>query len=260
MNLFEYVSIDELAKYWDLFSSYVDITTVFLWGILGGLLGFVLALILEIVLRNKILVRRKYKVLKFISYCYFAFFPFFFGFCFTQWFALHAIEKQVVKHIPSVTEASNALFDDYLRAYVKEQISAGNINIQIDGGVDAGVDLVVALASYMKQEEDSVPAKGIVSILSNLLKSDILKKEAKDQIAKGLSSSLGVDKEIIEELLETDLQKILDKGTINTFVELQVRSAFDGLRNQVLLVFIIGIGIPIIEILLAHYLNRKRRE
>lgn len=254
--------VREVMEYWHLFHEYINVSNIFLWGLLGGIIGVIVVIILEIIFRKKILVRRRYKVLKFIAYLYFAFFPLYSGFCFSQWFALNATEKQIVQNIPTVLGNSNTLFNKYLKDYIEEQVGKGRLNITTNEGVDIGVELAMSLANYLKLEQDTVESgKGgqIMSFVSNLLKSEYIKGEAKNQIVDLVSSNFGIEKEVVKELMDTEIQSILDTGAVNVFVEAKIKSVFNGLKFQVALMYLIGMCIPIAEIVLAHYLERKRR-
>ena len=262
LNNLSYISFSEITEYWNLFNSYVDLSTVLIWGLLGGLLGFAIMLILEIVFRKKILVKREYKILKYLAYLYFAFLPFWGSFCFSQWFALYAVEKEIAGNISTIMNGSDEIFNKYLREYVEQQIGEGKLKITTNEGVDASVDLIVSLTNSMRLSEDSTSSKvnQLVSFVSNLLKSDILKSETKNQIAEVISSNLGLEKDAVRDLMDTEIQSILDTGAVNTYVEAKLKSIFGGLRLQVFLIFLLGISIPLLEIILAHYLERKRKK
>lgn len=262
LNTLLYISFSDIAEYWSMFQLYVDPISILIWGLLGGALGLLLMLVLEVIFRKKILVWRRYKVLKYLAYFYFAFFPFWGSFCFSQWFMLHAVEKELSNNIPTILGESNELFNKYLKEYIEKQIGEGKLKITTNEGVDASVDMIVALTSYLRIEQDSTSSKAnqLISFVSNILKSGIIKDEAKDRIAETISSNFGIEKSAVENLMDTEIQSILDTGAVNTFVKVKLESVFDSLKLQILLIFLLGLSIPIAEIVLAHYLEKKRKE
>lgn len=260
MNIQYFISQAEFFEYWSLVSQYVNVGSIFLWGFLGGLLGAVVVVIAEIVWRKKILVRRKYKFLKFLAYLYFAFFPLFAGFCFTQWFAFHNIEKQVVKNIPNILAGSNELFDTYLKESIEDMVGKENLKLSANQLVDSGMDKVGSTIKSMATDSDSITLKerSMALVASNVVQSNLAKGKAKSKIAETIGENTLVGNDLAEELMATEMASILETGAVNFVVEQKVKGIFGGLKMQALLIFLIGMTIPIAEIVLAHYLERKR--
>lgn len=260
MNILYFISCSEFLEYWDLVTQYVNVSSIFLWGFLGGLLGFILALVAVIVWRKKILVRRKYKVLKYFTYLYFAFIPLFTGFCFTQWFAFHSIEKQVVKHIPAMLGESNILFNKYVKEDLENLVGKERLNITGNQAVDIGLDVTGDVIKTMGMSGDSVTLEqaGTAFLASKVVKSDLMKGKAKTKATETIGEGLLVGSELAGELMNTEVSSILETGVVNIVVEKKVKGIFGGLKMQAFLMLLIGLGIPIAEILLAHYLERKR--
>lgn len=254
-------SLTDLFYYWSLISSYVDIGSIVFWTLLGGFLGFVTVLILEIIFRKKILVRRRHKILKYIACLYFIFFPFWASFSFSQLFAFHSIKGQVINNIPVILGESNSLFNLFLTDYVEEHIGMDKLGFTTNEGVDAVVDLV---SDYnpLRAISDSASSltRAAASVASDMITSEYLKGKSKDQIAEAVSSNLSLDRESVEELMDTKINQILETGAINSYAEIQVNSIFSSLMFQAVLIFLLGIAIPLGEIVLAHYLVRKEEK
>lgn len=256
MNTLLYIYISDLAYYWDLFSNYINMGSIFFWGFIGGIIGFSIIIILQILLRRKILVRRRYKILKYIAFLYFIFFPLFTGFCSSQWFTINTMEKQLIKNIPTILGESSTLFNKFLKEYMEENVGKENLDITANQGIENTIDYIMKSADSLNIDTSKV-SKAINKI-SNFLQSEMIKDETKDKIADVISSNLSIDKDATKDLMNTKVNKILETGALNTFVEAKVKSIFDGFKLQLLIIFIIGMAIPISEIVLANYLERKR--
>lgn len=60
------------------------------------------------------------------------------------------------------------------------------------------------------------------------------------------------------DVLNVKVENILEDGVLNTIIEKYIKGAFGGLKMSVVLIFLVGLAIPLAEIIVAHYLERKR--
>ncbi len=255
-----FMTLSDFFEYWTLFSSYVSVGTIFLWAFLGGLLGFVLMLIVEIVWRKKITVKRRYKFLQYVTYLYFVFFPLYAGFCFTQWFGFHAIEGQVMKNIPAVLGETNLLFNEHLREKIEELIGEESLNYTVNSIVDNSLDSASKMIASLNGSIDTLglKEKGAILVTSQVVKSGVVKSQVKSQASSVVGEGLTLNQSHVEELMSTEISSLLETGVVNVVVEKKIKGIFGGLKMQALLFFLLGMAIPICEIILAHYLERKR--
>lgn len=255
-----FISLSQFIEYWHLISEYVNIGTIFLYALLGGILGFVVVLVAEIIWCKRITVKRRYKFLQYFTYLYFIFFPFYAGFCFSQWFGFHAIEKQIVKNIPSMLGGSNALFNEYVKDELEKMIGKENLNITASQLVDKGLDATSDLLKATAIDSDSITPRErtTMEIASILVKSDAAKNQVKSTASGKMGDALGVSKTHAEEFMTTEVASILESGLVNSILEKKIKGIFGGLKLQVFFIFLIGMALPISEIVLAHYLERKR--
>lgn len=255
-----FITLSDFFEYWTLFSGYVSVGTIFLWAFLGGLLGFVMILVAEIVWRKKITIKRRYKFLQYITYLYFIFFPLYAGFCFTQWFGLHAIEGQVVKNIPAILGETNLLFNEHLREKIEELVGKESLNFTVNSIVDTGLDSVSETIASFDGDVDtlSLKEKSAILVTSQVVKSGVVKSQVKSQASSAVGEGLALNQSHVEELMSTEINSLLETGVVNVVVEKQIKSFFGGLKMQILLIFLLGMAIPIGEIVLAHYLEKKR--
>ena len=255
MNILLSIFDFDIFKYWDMITQYVNPATIILWGITGGIAGFVIVLITEIILRKKILVNRRHWSLKILAYAYMVFFPLFAGYCFTQWFAVHALEREVVKNIPTYLTDANSVFNSYLKDEVEKVVDTKYLQSTGNEILDKGVAFTNnALNEYLKGGDSNIKTQ----ISAYLAQSDLIKSKISEQLTDKISEQLKIDQEIVRQILDVKLQNILDDGALNNVVEKYITDFTGSLKMNALLIFLIGIAIPLIEIIIAHILEKKR--
>lgn len=263
----------EYLKYWELLCEYINPLTVLIWSIVGALFGFVAGIILLVCLRKKVMVQRKYLILKILSYSYWVLVPLFLSFCAMQWSALHNVERQVVKNIPKYLGETNELFNLYLRAefekIISEEIRQSNSN-KLLGKAVTGVQGVAG--SYLKSlaketaeaEADSQLKKGMNMASSYLagvvMESSFVKEKVLSEIRKKVGSTLLMNEELTNELFEVEFQRFLDNGVINTVLEKQVRNIVGGFKLNVWIMLLLGMLFPVSEIVIANWMHSKKKK
>ena len=248
-------SFTDIFKYWDTLTDYINPVWILVWAIVGGITGFLLFLILELVLRKKILVNRRHWSLKYLSYLYMVFFPLFGAFCFTQWFALHNCQTQMVKNIPTYLGTANSTFNTYLKDEVAKVVEERYLEMTGRDALSTTADVVTStLSDYVKSTETDLGTK----VSEMFLETEFIKEKAVSQLAEKVGEQLMMDKDMTQEMLDVKVSNILDDGVLNTVVEKHIRNIFGGMKLNIIIIFLVGILIPVCEILLAHYLERKR--
>lgn len=263
MNTILSFSFFDILEYWDTITQYVNPLTIIIWAIAGGIAGFIIVLITQLILRKKILVRRRHWSLKILSYLYMVFFPLFAGYCFTQWFALHGCEKEIVKNIPTYLGDANSAFNLYIKAEVEKALGEKHLKLTGHEIIDKAASYTGQAASFLlssMQSEDttSIVSKGSSFLMEKMAENDFVKDQAVKYVEEALGEKLLQDKELTKDLLSVKIENILADGALNTIVEKKVKNIFGGLKLNAFLIFLIGIAIPAAEIVLAHYLERKR--
>ncbi|MDR2918255.1 MAG: hypothetical protein LBV72_02685 [Tannerella sp.] len=255
----------EIFKYWDILVQYINPLLILLWAIIGGLTGIVLAIILLLALRKQIFVTRRHWILKWLSYAYIIFLPLFIGFSFAQWSALHNCERQIIQNIPKYLGDTHMLYNTYLKAEVEkivaEEILKQSGNELLEGAVNIAQSYVgTTLKSDSKDKLQAASYKDKISeyLVQTLLESsyvrELIVSEARNRIGKVLL----MDKELTKDFFDTEIQKLLDNGVINTVLEKHVKHLFGGFKMNVLLILLLGVLIPAIEIFIACLLHRKK--
>lgn len=261
----------EILQYWDILSEYINPFSVLIWGILGGITAFIATLVLMIYYRKKILVRRRHWTLKVLSYCYLVFLPLFIGFCAMQWSALHNCEKQIVKNIPKYLGETNQLFNTYIRAevvkIVSEEILKSSGHELLDQAVGGAQNLAggllktVGVSSGKSTSEGTAVTNALAAYVSSfLVETGFVRKYIVSEIKKKVGDVLLMDKKLTNEFFDIEINKILESGILNTVVEKHVRNIFGSFKLNVWLMFLLGMAIPVIEIIIANKLYKRKPE
>jgi len=251
-----FISFSDIFTYWDIITQYINPLKIIMWAIAGGVIGFILVLITEIILRKKILVKRRHWSLKILSYIYMVIFPLFAGYCFTQWFAIHACEKELIKNIPTYLGDANSVFNKYLKDEVEKIVAARYLQLTGNEVLDSGLTLAGNLVSQAVENTDN---KLETNISAYIIKTDFVKGEVADYIVEKLGKTFMMDKDLTYEVLDTKIQNMLDDGVLNTVVEKHIKNFTGGFKMNILLLFLIGLSLPAIEIIIANYLEKKRK-
>ncbi|NDV59134.1 hypothetical protein [Bacteroides sp. 519] len=257
--------LSEFTKYWDTLCEFINPYTVLIWGVVGAVIAFIVALIFTIKLRKKILVPRKYVILKVLSYCYMAFFPLFIGFYAFQWSALHNCERQVVKNIPKYLGESNHLFNKYVKTEAIKIIgeetmnSSGNelLNKAVSGIQSVSKSLFKSTANeQLVSEKTGISDAAFSYISSVLVETGFVRKYVVGEIKKKVGDVLLMDKKLTDEFFDTEITKIMDTGILNTVVEKHVKNITGSFKMNVLLMFLLIMAILVIEIIIANRVHK----
>lgn len=264
----EIFSFSDWIKYWDVLCEYINPYHVIIWGVAGGILGFLLTLFVVIWLRKKILVPRKYTILKVLSYCYLVFFPLFIGFIAFQLSAVHNFERQVVKNIPKYLGETNQLFNTYLKAEVIKIISeetlksSGNdlLDKTVKGAQSIAGTLLKDKASELWASDTETGFKDVVAsyVTSVLAETGFVRTYLVSGIKQKIGNVLLMDKKTANEFFDVEIGKILDSGILNTVLEKHTKNITGGLKMNVLLLLLLVVALPVIEIIIANRIYQNK--
>lgn len=256
----------EILKYWDILIEYINPLVIFLWAIVGGLVGLLLAIILLLFSRKQILVKRCHWTLKWLSYTYLAVIPLLISFSFAQWFALHNCERQIINNIPKYLGDTNILYNIYLKAEVEkivsEEILKSSSNELLESAVGSAQTFIgSALKSESTKEIQAATYKDKVSayVVQTFLESTYVRNLIVSEVRKQAGKVLLMDEKLSEDFFDMKVQELLDSGIINTILEKHVRHLMGGFKTNVLLLLLLGLAIPLTEIIIANYIYRKKR-
>jgi hypothetical protein len=192
------------------------------------------------------------------------FFPLFGGFCFSQWFALHRCQQELVKNIPTYLGEVNSIFNTYLKDEVVKVIDERYLQLSgreaIGKAVEVGGKVVSAQLKENVTTKDTLTASAISFLLRKVSDTEAVKEIAVSCIEEKLGETIMMDKDMTGELLNVKVGNILEDGILNTIIEKHIKNIFGGFKMNVILILLIGLAIPSAEIVLAHYLERKRKK
>jgi len=260
-------SFFDFIEYWDTLKQYINPFPVIMWSIILGVIGFFVALIVEIVLRKKILVRRRHWSLKILSYLYMILFPLFIGFCVSHWSVYHQTEKQLVQNLSTYLDDADNLYNEYIKESVEAAIHERYLKSTGNELIDEGYTYLIDKVHGVIDSEDAVEEKElsftekakakIVLYLVDIYLKDKL-DELVDKAADYTDEKVMLKEGITKDILNTRIEKILDIGVMNTVIEAHIHNIFGGLKMKAILILLAGLAVPLIEIFIAHYLERKR--
>lgn len=255
----------EILKYWDMLIEYINPLIILLWAIIGGLVGLLFSIILLFLLRKQILVKRCHWTLKWLSYAYLFILPLFVAFSFTQWFALHNCERQIIHNIPKYLGDTNALYNAYLKSEVEkivcEEILKSSSNELLESAVNSAQSFVgTILKSDSINEIQATSYKDKISAyaVQTFLESGYVRNLIIAEVRKQAGKVLLMDEELTKDFFDVEIQKLLDSGIFNTILEKHVKNLIGGFKANVLLVLLLGLALPTVEIIIANCLYRKK--
>lgn len=249
--------ISEISAYYKIFSEYTDTSTIILWGIIGALLGFTILLVAEIILRKKILVRRRFIALKVLAFVYMAFFPLFGAFCSAQWAATHTFERQAIRNIPKLADHASDLFGRHIKDAVISVVAEEHLEQSCIDLFGKGVDIAGKfVGEQLKFENPGLNGK----LMALLAQTDYVKDKVVDKMVEGIAAKLPIHEDVVRRLLNTNFNNLMDDGIISSIIANYVKMITGGLKSNILLIFAIGMGIPLVEILIANRMAKKRKD
>ncbi len=255
-------SFSDIFTYWDVLKDYINPIPIIWWGILGAVIGLIIMIVLLVILRKKILINRRHWSLKILAYAYLVFLPVWAGYSSMQWFALHQCERQIVRNVPTYLGETNSLLNVYVKEYVTGVISERYLKLTGHEILDKTVDYASKIMSHTIKstpiEEEGIKAKATHFIAAKFIESDMAKNMLISEVEKKIGEPLLMDQKLTRQLLDVKIQNLLEDGILTTVVTKHVKKLFNGFKSNVLLIFLIVLIIPLAEIVVAHFLEKKR--
>ncbi len=121
-----------------------------------------------------------------------------------------------------------------------------------------GSTVSAQLKENVSTTDTTLTAKTSSFLLSKVAETEVVKNMAVNYIEKKLGETVMMDENMTNDVLNVKIESILEDGVLNTIIEKYIKSTFGGLKMNVILIFFVGLAIPLAEIILAHYLERKR--
>ena len=228
------------------------------------------SIIILILLRKVILIKRRHKILKFLSISYFVLIPIicaFFGF---KWQFLNKLGNNLAENITKETKVVDNLVKMKLAEVInpyylnKSENLEGKIPISVNDLVDILADslyvnYVELKKTNLSNEQNDYMDKAL-ELYIDITKSKGLSFLIKEGLSKIITKSLKIEQETTKEMMDTKLGKLFDDGILSKIVDTKIRSFFGGLKKSVLTTLGIILLIPTIEILIAYFLNKRDKK
>lgn len=243
-----------------LFSEFTNPFKIVSGGILMGILAFIVALVLVILLRRYMLVPRRYPVLKYIAWTYFLLLPLLAGFFGFKWGLFSSLRKDIKQHTSTYIEHIPASFDDQtsgaIRAFFKDDIT----HYTTDQLIDTTAEIIYRqyYATLDKQALLKDKSNMLVNFIAGITKGKGVAYFMKKSIHKLLSEKAGLNEDVSKDLMASRIDEIIKAGLFAKIILIQLDHFLQGVQKGILVTFFLILLIPVIEILIAHYLHRKK--
>ena len=243
---------------------FVDPATIISGAVLYGIGALLLTLILLIIFRKKILVPRKYTALRILAYSYFVILPLLAGFLWMKWGFFNSLRKDIKAHTEVYIQHIPSSFDTQTSAAVGNFLRNNNASVSsltTDQLIDAVAEVIYTQYDTMLSQQQTLQ-KGsnvVLSWLLKLTKGKGMAQYAKHTIYKILKEKLGLDEDVSKELMASRIDEIVRMGLFAKIAMIQVDHFLKGIQKGILITFCLLMAIPLVEIIIAHYLLKKKK-
>lgn len=251
-----------------LFSEFTNPFKIISGAVLTGILTAIIAIVLVILLRKFMLVPRRYPLLKYIAWTYFILLPLLAGFFGFKWGLFNSLRKDIKTHTSVYIQHIPASFDQntsrLITAYFIRD-SAG-VNVAPMGKyttnqlVDTAAEVIYRQYYATLEHQALLKDKGnaVVGFIAGLTKGKGVAYFLKRSIKKMLSEKGGLNEDVTEDLMESRIDEILRAGLFAKIILIQLDHFLQGVQKGILITFFLIIAVPLVEILIAHYLHKKK--
>ncbi|WP_392562689.1 hypothetical protein RHO12_04185 [Orbus sturtevantii] len=246
-----------MSEYYALFSQYFNVLSVIWGGIKFGLFSFILALIVLILFRKVVLVSRRYCVQKYIARSYYFFIPVIclvfgsgYGFIITA-------RDQVISKLPIYQTAAQSFIDQNIdiNINVKAIVYASkNLDDVID---DVIVDIKQSMVTKFKLADQN--QQKIQQIMLRAVESPVGIKFIKSKLKEQLSTTTGIKRQLVNKVFEIKLSTLLTGEMVIEIIYFYVLLAVNSLLLPLIIVWAILLMIPLVEISVAYFYDKKHR-
>jgi hypothetical protein len=243
-----------------LFSDFTNPFKIVSGGILTGILTFIVALVLVILLGKLMLVPRRHPVLKYIAWTYFLLLPLLAGFFGFKWGLFNSLRKDIKQHTSTYIEHIPASFDDQTSVAIKGFFKGDVTQYTTNQLVDTAAEIIYRqyYATLDKQALLKDKGNALVNFIVGITKGKGVAYFMKKSIHKLLSEKAGLNEDVSKDLMASRIDEILKAGLFAKIILIQLDHFLQGVQKGILITFFLIILIPVIEILIAHYLHRRQ--
>lgn len=262
--------INTFIEYYKVFAEYINPVAVVGAGIFAAVMAAVILLVLLLIFRKKVLVPRRYVILKVLSWAYFIVLPLVGGYFAFQWGALNSMQNQLKENMTAKLAAYTEGMETGWEKYVTQALTTG----VTDGSVpkmELSANNVVEIATealYLKYQTtvDSLLSNddnlivNAVGYINHLTDGKVMSYAVKKGIYKLLEKGLAMDEEMSVELMDTRLDELMQQGVFGKILGIQIDRLFNPLKKSTVIFFSIILLLVLVEIGLANYWIAQKKK
>lgn len=256
-----------INEYWDLIANYTNPFKIIFSSIVSTIIVLIITIIALIFLRKIILIKRKHIILRILSISYFILIPIImclFGF---KWGLINGVQNDLKEHAKAYTSDLSKSFNMSVSNNFKAFFVGGKydskLNFSPNEGIEAVSDLLYqnygASLENMVASDNKIEAK-VSFIFLKIFKGKTFSIIIKTGIEELVDKSLGLDKDVTQDVLKTKLDELLKEGVVTKIILIQIDKLFNGMKNTIYIIVFLILLIPTIEIAIAYWLNKKELE
>lgn len=252
-----------------LFGEFTNPFKIVSGAILTGVLTAIIAIILVVLLRKFILVPRRYPVLKYIAWFYFLLLPALAGFFGFKWGLFNSMRKDIkahtevyIKHVPASFDMNSSA--ELTALFMKD--SAGvNVaplaNYSTDQLIDTAAGVIYAQYNGILERQALLKEKGntLASVIVHISGGKGVAYFMKKAIRNLLKDKIGLSENVSKDLMEAKIEEVLSAGLFAKIMLIQLDHFLQGVQKGILITFFMIVMVPVVEILIAHYLHKKKK-
>ncbi|SFD75679.1 hypothetical protein SAMN05518672_10389 [Chitinophaga sp. CF118] len=251
-----------------LFSEFTNPFKIVSGAIIIGILTAIVAIVLVILLRKFMLVPRRHQLLKYIAWAYFLLLPALAGFFGFKWGLFNSLRKDIKQHTSIYIQHIPPSFDQQTSAALSAFFIRDSAGVNVaplasystNQLIDSAAEIIYReyYNTLEKQSELKEGGNVLVSFIASVTKGKGVAYFMKKSIRKLLSEKGGLDESVSKDLMATKVEEILRAGLFAKIILIQLDHFLQGVQKGILITFFLIIAIPLVEILIAHYLHRKK--
>jgi hypothetical protein len=256
-----------LSDYFRIFSSYTNPVAIIFSAVLWTIGSFLLFVLLVILFRKFILVERRNKFLKYLSWSYFFLIPvlsIYFGFKFGL---LNGTRHDLKEHAHTYTKELDAVMkeslgttaDEFFVEMVNEKNTSGLTTRQVMDrfAEKLAVQFTESLATTANEKEGF--SETVAGLFLYIVKSKGGRISLKYAVREALDKELGVDETSGQDLMQVKFRELLEKGIFTSILRTEIDRFFLRMQKGTLILFGILLFFPIAEIVVAHILLKRKK-
>lgn len=244
-----------MEAYYSFFSTYINIVGIIWGGIKIGFFAGAISLMLLIIFRKFVLVPRRYRILSYLAGSYYFFIPIIclcFGFGYGS---LATAKEQVIDKLP--------IYQNLLHSFITENFDTDvTIVISSDKSLEQSIDAAYYEIIQRLNDETKLGTQQqlIPRFILALYQSPIGINYIKSNMKNKISVVTGLERDLVDEIFQIKLSTLLTGSTLIHVLNFYIIHIVNSLLIPIMILWGILLGIPILEIIGAYYLNRKNKD